>query len=490
MPPKAPPVQNLPPPPVVDAPVDDLGSFLLPSDSSPSSSILSFTSSLYPNFDEPYLHPVHSSREARTDAYAAVRNLPDGSKQVDPMSSPVKPEQRSPPGYLKKAASHQSFSSKPESIRSGYGPEDTSDKRPRKQRSYHRARQSRPAPHSASPNFASLASPGDGSEIPPTNKATPGGPMASRKRFFSSTGMRPPTSQTEQRDPDVRSVKSLSLENDRAQGVFFPASKPKSITTSSLHESIRDEPPLPPASPEYVPQQILSPAELLQVEASIEAGTDQYPRGRRSRVPSSHSTNYSSDMFNDFSFPGSLSPPASLRTSLEKLLSSPDGGTNSQTPRRSSSTRSKEQSSLRLRTRPPASQAHPTAPSSPVTSSLYSPSVFSESVHVSLPPPPRPRGQRALTVTYETSPRLSVSPYVSLSPPPVRKNTTRSNPSLESAILRRSIMRKPSFLEIDDDVEKDCERQLGDSFLDLHRESFDTVRSLEPDALFSHSFVL
>jgi hypothetical protein len=51
-------------------------------------------------------------------------------------------------------------------------------------------------------------------------------------------------------------------------------------------------------------------------------------------------------------------------------------------------------------------------------------------------------------------------------------------------------MRKPSFLEIDDDVEKDCERQLGDSFLDLHRESFDTVRSLEPDTLFSQSFVL
>jgi hypothetical protein len=51
-------------------------------------------------------------------------------------------------------------------------------------------------------------------------------------------------------------------------------------------------------------------------------------------------------------------------------------------------------------------------------------------------------------------------------------------------------MRKPSFLEIEDDVEKDCDQQLGDSFLDLKRESFDTVRSLEPDAFLSRSFIL
>ena len=487
-PPKAPPVQNLPQPPV-DASIDDLGSFLLPSDSSPSSSILSFTSSLYPNFDDPFLHPLHSNRETRAEPYAAIRNLshsPKPDSVAGPRSSPfLKPDRLSPPRNLKKASSHQSFSSKPESIRSGrsgYPPEEESDKRPRKQRSYHhpRARQTRPAHPPYSPKFASLVSHGDNSDSAYTNREAT---MASRKRLFSGTGMRRPTSPTDQRDPDLRSVLSLPLEHERAQGVFFPSSKPKSVTTSSLHESIRDEPPPPPASPEYVPQHILSPAEMLQVEASIEAGTDEYLRGRRSRVPSSsttYSANYPSDMLKDFSFPGGFSPPLSLRTSVEQLSASTECGSGSQAPRRSSSTRSGDRSSLRLRTRPSTSQTHFTTPTSSVAGSLYLSPVLTETPHFSLPPPPRPRAQRALQVTYEAGQGLSACPYVPLSPPPIRRNT-RSNPSLESAIMRRSIMRKPSFLEIEDDFEKESDRRLGDSFLDLNRESFDTLRSLEPD---------
>ena len=485
-PPKAPPLQNLPQPPV-DASVDDLGSFLLPSDSSPSSSILSFTSSLYPNFDDPFLHPLHSNREIRAEPYAAIRNLPHSPKPdsvADPRSSPfLKPERFSPPRNVKKASSHQSFSSKPESIHSGHAPEEGPDKRPRKQRSYHhpRARQTRPAHLPYSPNFASLVSHGDSPDIASTNRDAT---AASRRRLFSGPGMRRPTSPADQRDPDLRSVLSLPLEHERTQGVFFPSSKPKSVTTSSLHESIRDEPSPPPASPEYVPQHILSPAEMLQVEASIEAGTDEYLRGRRSRVPSSsttYSANYPSDMLKDFSFPGGFSPPSSLRTSVEQLFASTECGSGSQAPRRSSSTRSREGSSLRLPTRPSAPQTPFTTPTSPVAGSLYSSPVLTETPHFSLPPPPRPRAQRALRVTYEAGQGSSACPYVPLSPPPIRRNT-RSNSSLESAIMRRSIMRKPSFLEIEDDFEKEGDRRLGDSFLDLNRESFDTLRSLEPDA--------
>jgi len=40
-------------------------------------------------------------------------------------------------------------------------------------------------------------------------------------------------------------------------------------------------------------------------------------------------------------------------------------------------------------------------------------------------------------------------------------------------------MRKPSFLEIEDDPQKDVDQPVVDSFLNLHRESLDTVCSVE-----------
>ena len=52
----------------------------------------------------------------------------------------------------------------------------------------------------------------------------------------------------------------------------------------------------------------------------------------------------------------------------------------------------------------------------------------------------------------------------------------------ERALQRKSIMRKPSFLEIDDDSEhgdtdvEDSEEAMWGSFLDLAQESFDTMR--------------
>jgi len=48
---------------------------------------------------------------------------------------------------------------------------------------------------------------------------------------------------------------------------------------------------------------------------------------------------------------------------------------------------------------------------------------------------------------------------------------------MEKIFRRRSLLRKPSFLEIDDEVAQDIDNPGGspdDSFLDLTRESFDT----------------
>lgn len=53
---------------------------------------------------------------------------------------------------------------------------------------------------------------------------------------------------------------------------------------------------------------------------------------------------------------------------------------------------------------------------------------------------------------------------------------------MEKIIHRRSIMRKPSFLDIDDESEDEVTAippgsDIGDSFIDFARESFDTIRS-------------
>jgi len=56
---------------------------------------------------------------------------------------------------------------------------------------------------------------------------------------------------------------------------------------------------------------------------------------------------------------------------------------------------------------------------------------------------------------------------------------------MEKGIHRRSLLRKPSFLEIDDDSDRGGDERKSvlrldndneDSFLDFARESFDTVR--------------
>lgn len=88
----------------------------------------------------------------------------------------------------------------------------------------------------------------------------------------------------------------------------------------------------------------------------------------------------------------------------------------------------------------------------------------------SLPPPPRPRQRSQLTYPTERSnPAPSFSSSVA--------KPSRSKTTIEKGIHRRSIIKKPSFLEIDDDdTDSDSGLFSGDaateSFLDLARESF------------------
>ena len=88
----------------------------------------------------------------------------------------------------------------------------------------------------------------------------------------------------------------------------------------------------------------------------------------------------------------------------------------------------------------------------------------------SLPPPPRPRQRSQFTYPPDRSnPAPSFSSSVA--------KPSRSKSTIEKGIHRHSIMKKPSFLEIDDD-DTDSDNDLfsgeaaTESFLDLARESF------------------
>jgi hypothetical protein len=137
-----------------------------------------------------------------------------------------------------------------------------------------------------------------------------------------------------------------------------------------------------------------------------------------------------------------------------------------------------------------------------------------------LTPSPRPRPKISTSSTSMNSAgcRESMIRIQPLSPPPLRRNTTSTSASSRSTSTRsspipspksppsafkndpptRGIMKKPSFLEIEDDPEADAETgvrvivggdihqrstsisSIDDSFLDLGREnnSFDTIRTL------------
>ncbi|KAI0752210.1 hypothetical protein BC629DRAFT_1555982 [Irpex lacteus] len=170
-------------------------------------------------------------------------------------------------------------------------------------------------------------------------------------------------------------------------------------------------------------------------------------------------------------------------------------------------------------TRPSTAQpSFASPPVSPVTATSVS-----EMTSGGLPPPPRPRLQRERQAD-ATANRTSAIPYQALSPPPRRRPTLQSIASRDGdgagsssirssrppsafgqkAFNRRSLAKKPSFLEIEDewDVANDAvslaemsvnsyatsayhtaiDHEQESSFLDLDRgTSFDTIRSFDED---------
>ncbi|KAK0208819.1 hypothetical protein DFS33DRAFT_1305723 [Desarmillaria ectypa] len=440
LPPSAPPTQRLPRPPPVPVPIvdDDADVVLLP-DISGGSASSSFTSSMR----EPYMANQHYiPREDRLH-----RDTPS-ELDKSPLSSPKASR------TLKKSMSHQSLTKRGSSGGSSAPPTTTTDpeveKAPRKQRSFHHARLPMipPLPLPLRHNNNSV---GDSTSISDKRGSSGGGSASGgRKRLFSGSHFgRHSASQGLSPEEDKRSVFSLPVESDRAGGSHLLSQTSLSPSSSFWDESTPDIPSSP--KPEYVPQSILSPAELLEVEANIQDALNLSKQSRQ-RGYSMVSSIVADDDYGPI--PEGLAAPFSLDASPNLGISIPS-----------------------LYSHP---STRPTHSSSITSNSFFSPP--SDPYHISLPPPPRRSRPK-------TSPAHNDNGIKPLSPPPRAK--VRRKVSVETNLRRNLMMRKPSFLDIDDEFDRDHQRatqpdpplkvnakqQIHDSFLDLARESFDSSRS-------------
>ncbi|KAJ7246320.1 hypothetical protein B0H12DRAFT_1220575 [Mycena haematopus] len=390
-----PPNQELPLPP---SPADDraLGGS---SAGSASTSSLTFSAEFSPINTRPRVKQQAYEPSPKTQVYDPLPKA---------MESGWEPDARIP-RTLKKSISHQSLSKqRSPSTSTAMQPELTAHKEPRKQRSFTQHR---------------LPVPPVPLQLPLSESRLSDPPLSTRKRLFSTSSGRRPSQSTLAISDDARSLNAApEQEINSPTSCWIDTDLPRSSTS------------------EYTPQQIMSPAEMLQVEASVEAA---YQRPRTTSIMSA------STALSDFEHDLRLSPV------------SPSGGGR----KRSNSDRPSIRSSATSEGDVYYNQPLPPQPPSPP-------------VLMSLPPPPRRTKSR--TTSLSRSQSEVITP---LSPPP-RRNL-RPKISVEERMHRRSIMRKPSFLDIDDEFDKDdmapqtksMPRQ--GSFLDLNRPSFDSVRSVD-----------
>ena len=401
---------------------------------------------------------------------------------------------------LRKPLSHQSLQS-PASLPKSPPPDSPAaekpGKAPKKQKSFHHPRL--PLPPLPAPD-----------SLPPAldHKEQKRGSSTSslgRRRLFSSSSREQNSSQASpaQEADDSRSMMSFRSDIDTHLSLFKPWILSQSSSSPNQSTSFWEEPNVEviPSSPVrvsqesyYTPQSILSPEQRAKVEA-LSSPTSSRSRAfslvSASTVASEHESE--SQHHPPVSSPRHSSrahrkPPSILSASQFSMLDIDE----SPRPRQHLSSGASQKT-----VRP--------ATTTGVTKGK------GEEYQTSLPPPPRPRTQRGVLVTASDRadrPNTSPAPVsfaepisptsapASMSkPPPVsfsrvsrtstitstisRTSTmnSRTPMSVEKVLHRRSIMKKSSFLDIDDDDSDDDSDPISDSFLDLTRESFDTVRT-------------
>ncbi|KAG1754843.1 uncharacterized protein EDB91DRAFT_256139 [Suillus paluster] len=355
-------------------------------------------------------------------------------------------ESHPPPAFhqLKKSLSHSTLQ-KAKLGSSGMQDLFRGDKGLKKQHSFHRSRVH--TPPTSTPASPSTPLDHDSLSVESHKPSFPRPQPAMRKRMFSGSSRRPSTAIT---DEDLRSVFSLPSSH---------LASPKTVA------SLLDEPSSEPLASgmvtypvtEFTPQYIMSPAEMLKVEAIVQGEFDA-KYGEALRNPQ-RSTFAPTPMY------GTSYTKAGLRmapTSFPRLA-----------PTRSTS--NFKGPTPRSSARP--STAQPTSYSTPTFLSSTLPKV-------GLSPPPRLRARprTAETMYHEDlfSRQSSNMPFISLSPPPPRPKCPTRAPSLtgDTTVPQRSVIRKPSFLEIADDTSG-----YEGSFLDFDsgKESLDLSRDLDCD---------
>ncbi|OCH86048.1 hypothetical protein OBBRIDRAFT_797560 [Obba rivulosa] len=506
---------------------------------------------------------------------------------------------------LKKASSQQSLASKrlsaasqTSSMASGFDEAadgyNQSPSKPRKQRSFHHSRL--PIPplpalrHTNSYNAPPPPqSPGPSSPLFEQRRGSSSSqaPPQGRKRLFSASSIRKSTSSHTPNSPvlsaedDHKSIASFDTDSryqsrptssngeQKVAMSFGSFGSPLSMLTMNScvsPSSFWDDSGIGPkdqvssqsskrvSQMEYVPQQIMSPADMLKLEEELareaeekelecEWGRQQErkpkldlspgdfgysfvrpgsgSRDSRPRASSTFSRTSTSTSAFGHSSEEQYAEQDDTRGAAESLPSVVSRQSSIATihaksgnvPLRSSSMQSKSSYKASIASsRPSTGQSGRSPPSSPSFSSFTrSP----ERPPMGLPPPPRsrrPTEVRPATQPEPTNQRTSVVPVIPLSPPPTHGKTRRPSTSPvdarefgqpapppsafhEQMLKRRSIMKKPSFLDIDDDDDGDTAEEdisesemepssptlMESSFLDLGRGSFDTVRSFDSD---------
>ena len=429
-----------------------------------SSSCMHFTSSSSNNMLPAVCNPSRETRYSQRNGFSQ-----DHHPEV--YSTPAKRESKTAPGSprkLKKAISHQSFSGKIDTQLS------TLPKLPPEKRIDHPVFNpvGPPSPvHSTKfPSLLALDT-----KVAPERSVSGSYSLGRKKNFsHSNATTRPSTSHNtptaSMMEDDSLSV--LSIRSDH-NSRLVPL-KPWATVKANPQSSFWDEAGSPvssnsaPSTSEYIPQPILSAAEVAKLEASITNSPDRYNRSRTFSHLSASTTASDSENL-DFTSVG-LSPPPITKSrgklgSLKSVTSKTSGFYSPSSSRARSPTRSP----------PPSINGNPENDSrSTMIFQPFSSQSPSESM-TSLPPPPRPRQRSQLTYPPDRS-NPAPSFLSSVATP------SRSKSAIEKGIHRRSIMKKPSFLEIDDDdTDPDSDLFSGEaateSFLDLARESFASSHS-------------
>ena len=426
-----------------------------------SPSCLSFASSSSNDVLPALCYPLRERRYSQRSVFSQDHH-------TEVFSTPAKKESKtapSSPRKLKKAISHQSLSGK-----SNTQPPTLPMLPPEKRIDHPVPNPVGPFSSANSTTFPSLLALDP--KVAPERSAS-GNCSLGRKKIFSHscTTIRPSTSHctptaTMMGDDSISVFSTRSDRSSRRVPLKSLASLKATPQLSFWDDAGSPESSSPARSTsEYTPQPILSAAEVAKLEASVTNSPDQSTRSRTLSLLSASTT--ASDRENlDFTSVG-LSPPPITKPrgkpgSIKSVSSKTPGFYSQSSSRARSPTRSP----------PPSINGNPENDSrSTITFQPFSSQPPAESM-TSLPPPPRPRQRSQLVYPSERSnPAPSFSSFVAI--------PSRSKSTIEKNIHRRSIMKKPSFLEFDDDdMDSDCDLFSGEaateSFLDLARESFET----------------